>query len=517
MHRQPRRMNPHPRYQRGMRLRADQVRSARQQGGGQARAAEAVMHQPAPSVPRIRPVAPPKYKPATGRRRVSIWRALIIGVPLTIFLIVGAYMIPLLLETKEAADKIFQENVDRPIISVTDNGTPVIEPSATQQVDLPDWDKKERVNIVLLGVDDRRDGEVPRSDTMIIVTIDPANKKVGMLSIPRDLLVTIPSYGDDKINAAYPVGSQSELGGPALVIATIEYNFEIPIHYYAEVDFHGFEKIVDTLGGVTLDVQAPIKDDEYPGEDTNYTRIVFHTGLQHMSGKTALRYARTRHDDNDFARGDRQQEVLRAMREQGIQLNLITKAPELVSNLGDTVRTDLSPGESIALAKLGTEIKSEDIQSYNLLSAVTEQWIPGEPYYLIPDWNGINQILDEMQIREGTSEAQAPPSGEQPAPAATVDTSANVLVQNGTFVNLLASGAAGRLQESGFISVSTEQSPTAGSHPRSEVIYFGGQEATARRIVEVLRLPESALVVGDPASGSAYDVVVVLGDDAPVE
>src|SRR5690606_27223602 len=101
---------------------------------------------------------------------------------------------------------------------------------------------KERVNIVLLGVDDRRDGEVPRSDTMIIVTIDPATKKVGMLSIPRDLLVTIPSFGDDKINAAYPVGSQSEIGGPALVIATIEYNFEIPIHYYAEVDFHGFEK-----------------------------------------------------------------------------------------------------------------------------------------------------------------------------------------------------------------------------------------------------------------------------------
>ena len=100
---------------------------------------------------------------------------------------------------------------------------------------------------------------------MIIVSINPPTKTVGMVSIPRDLLVTIPGYGDDKINAAYPYGSQADITGPGLAEATIEYNFKVNIDYYAEVDFTGFQKIIDTLGGVTLDVPAPIKDDEYPG------------------------------------------------------------------------------------------------------------------------------------------------------------------------------------------------------------------------------------------------------------
>src|SRR5690606_39902762 len=127
--------------------------------------------------------------------------------------------------------------------------------------------------------------------------------QVGMMSIPRDLLVTIPGLGEEKINAAYSAGEESGVTGAGLVRATVEYNFNIPIHYVAEVDFEGFQRIVDTLGGVTIDVPAPIKDDEYPGEQFNYTRIYFHTGLQHLDVNTARRFARTRSDDTHFIRG----------------------------------------------------------------------------------------------------------------------------------------------------------------------------------------------------------------------
>ena len=145
-----------------------------------------------------------------------------------------------------------------------------------------------------------------------------------------------------------------------------------------------------------IDVPAPLKDDEYPGEKFNYTRVYFHSGLQHMDGPAALRYVRTRHDDNDFARGERQQQMLRALREQEVDLNLITQAPELLSALGDTVRTNLQPIEVLKLAKLGTMIPERNIRSFSIREAVTPSWLPGRPYYLIPDWDNVRVILQQM-------------------------------------------------------------------------------------------------------------------------
>lgn len=218
-----------------------------------------------------------------------------------------------------------------------------VAPATPTPLQLPDWDKQERVNILLLGSNGRQAAEIPCSDTVILVTIDPVAKQVGLLSIPRDLLVTIPGIGEDKINAAYSNGELGNVTGPGLVETTIEHNFGVPIHCFAEVDFQGFQQIVDTLGGVIIDVPAPLKHDEHPGEKVNCTRVYFHSGLQHMDGQAALRYVRSRHDDNHFARGERQQQLLRALRAQEVDLNLISQAPELLSALGDTVRTNLQP------------------------------------------------------------------------------------------------------------------------------------------------------------------------------
>jgi LCP family protein required for cell wall assembly len=404
-------------------------------------------------------------------------------------------------------------------------GTPVIDTNANGAA-LPDWGKKERINLLLLGVDSNparlEQGDPPLSDTMIVVSIDPLTKQVGMLSIPRDLLVMIPGLGEEKINAAYSNGAMRDITGPGLVQATIEYNFGIPIHYYGEVELQGFEKIIDTIGGVAIDVAAPIKDDEHPGEGFNTTRVYFPAGLQHMDGKTALRFSRTRHDDSDFARGNRQQQMLMTLREQAVQLNLITKANELLKDLGGTVRTDLSPTETLQLAKLGTEIKGTDIHTYSLRNATSEQ-NDARGYYLIPDWTAIRGIVSQMI--PNTSASPSPARSTSPSPdthqrdrqtqgTEQPDPQARILVQNATNIDGLAGNASGTLEQAGFPNVSAEQSPETGSHPTSLIINYTASDATARRISELLGIPATSIQKGDPSLAGEHDLVIVMGDDS---
>ncbi len=148
---------------------------------------------------------------------------------------------------------------------------------------------------------------------------------------------------------------------------------------------------------MTIDVPAPVKDDSYPGEGFNYTRLYFHTGIQHMDGRTALGYARSRYGDNDFGRSARQQQVLQTLRTQALQLGLINDAPELLEELGRTVTTDLRPQDLLGLAKLATEIKDANVHSYSIRGAVTDYWSPNNgPFYLIPDWDAIHTVLEQM-------------------------------------------------------------------------------------------------------------------------
>lgn len=363
---------------------------------------------------------------ASRRRYWPVKKIALIGAPFVLVAVLAIFTVPTLLAAHQAYNQIFVARMPRLHVVLNAQGTPVIDQhgatgmptpnlasagplgtpvsspvaiAASPTANLPTWDGTRRVNILLIGSDTRGDGQVARSDTLILVTINPETKQVSMLSIPRDLLVTIPNYGQDKINAAYAYGSTNNLTGPGLAAATIEYNFGVNIDYFAEVDTSGLARIIDTLGGVTLDVAAPLKDDEYPGSGNNYLRVLFHTGLQHMSGVRAVQYARTRHDDNDFARNDRQQQLLRALRAQTVGLDLLPKAPQLLSQLGDTFQTDLSPTQILALTKLGAGVKSSNIHSYDLLNATTVSYSPGQPYYLIPDWPAIHKILAEMMSR----------------------------------------------------------------------------------------------------------------------
>lgn len=227
----------------------------------------------------------------------------------------------------------------------------------------PLWQGKDRVTILVMGTDARPDeaGYRTRTDTMILAMIDPATKRASMLSIPRDLYVEIPGKGLERVNSAYVYG-----GGP-LAVQTIEYNFGIPIDYYAVVDFKVFITLVDEIGGIDLYVPKEINDPTYPDEYYGYDPFYMPAGMQHMDGETALKYARTRKGDNDYERARRQQAVIMAIREKILTFKmlpvLIEKAPELSAALTDSIRTDMTFEEMIALARVAGDIPDENIRS----------------------------------------------------------------------------------------------------------------------------------------------------------
>jgi LCP family protein required for cell wall assembly len=222
-----------------------------------------------------------------------------------------------------------------------------------------------RFNILVMGVDQRPQNEASRSDTLILVSVNPISKTVAFMSIPRDMAVQIPGYGEDKINSAYFYGEyyKEPGGGPGLAVATVEQLFKVPIKYYLTVNFDGFQKIVDAVGGIDIDVPYAITDDEYPTPDEKTITIHFDAGLQHMDGARALIYARTRHADGDFARQTRQRQVILAVRSKALQLNMLPNLPNLINSVGDTVQTNLTLGDQIGLAQMLSGISSSNVIS----------------------------------------------------------------------------------------------------------------------------------------------------------
>ncbi len=268
----------------------------------------------------------------------------------------------------------------------------------------PESQFTERVNILLLGSDSRPGEKFGRTDTMIVVTIDPQAKTAGMLSIPRDLWVSVPGYGESRINQAHRTGGVEKYpgGGPALAVATIEANLGIPIDFYVLVDFEGFQQVVDTLGGIDLCVPEAIDAAAYYGytpeyvnpaeyysfvpvsavdpapaptatpdaaeesveQDRGYEFLYIEPGWHTLDGATALTYARSRASITaDFARVQRQQAVLFAIKAKALQMNAVLQLPELWQSLGQTVQTDLTLSQALQLAQLAYQIDPAHIQT----------------------------------------------------------------------------------------------------------------------------------------------------------
>lgn len=233
------------------------------------------------------------------------------------------------------------------------------------------WDGKERFTVLLMGLDGRP-GEANaqcRTDTLMVISIDPVNSRIGILSIPRDTYVEVPGYaGLRRINEACPLGNFYLPGnGPKLAMQTVQYNFGIRINDYIMVNFDTFTKIIDRIGGVDVQVERTINDPTYPDMYYGYDPFYIEAGFQHLDGATALKYARSRHGSDDIDRGRRQQQIIFAVRSKILSANMVDdllgQSLAIWNDLEAGIDTGLSLEQLVRLALYAKNIPSENIKS----------------------------------------------------------------------------------------------------------------------------------------------------------
>ncbi len=371
-------------------------------------------------------------------------------------------------------------------------------------------------NLLIVGVDERPDHpeEGVRSDTLIVLHLDPNVRWASMLSIPRDTRATIPSLRESKINTAYGQGNATaetlygpgatpHEGGMALVAQTVEQLLQLPqrgqrIDAIAQINFDGFAGLIDALGGISIDVPRAIVDDEYPTPDFGITRIEFQPGVQQMDGQRALIYARTRHSDSDFGRAERQQQVLRAIaakiRERGT-LGQVLLAPKLLGSVDGTVETTLPIARLDTLAGLiwiASGLSPDQI-GQTRLSPETAPNYREEGSDLIWDPNDVRAVVDAFLTRPSEAAEQA-----------------TVQVLNGTESSGLAGRVSLELDQAGFTMTPAGNAPATDA--ATTIVYdVTGKPRTSQRLARLLKaeLRQGA----PPGVTTEADIVVIAGSD----
>lgn len=378
------------------------------------------------------------------------------------------------------------------------------------------------MNVLIIGVDERPDhpDEGVRSDTLILAHIDAIGRYVSLLSIPRDTQVDLPDVGTTKINIAYSQGYARaaaaqdphltpQQGGMALTAQAVEDFLRLSerglrVQYTAQINFDGFEGVIDALGGITIDVPRLIIDDAYPTPDFGFMRIEFQPGVQRMDGATALMYARTRHADSDFGRSERQQQVLHAIVAELRAKNIVQRMAVLpalrrvVEGQHGHVPPVLTtvpiarPDVLLGLMLLSTSLDPDQINQVHISPETVAVTEIGSN--LIWDADGVRQQVDRWLTRPSERTEQA-----------------TVQVFNGTDVNGLAGRVSIELEQARFRILVPENAPP-GDYPRTIVYDVNHKPRTSRRVARLLR---AEIRRGPPPNGitSTADIVVVLGMD----
>jgi len=389
----------------------------------------------------------------------------------------------------------------------------------------PDMETKERVNILFLGIDQRPGEPIAcRTDTMILVSINPKDMSASLLSIPRDLWVPmrLPNHPEGRINTAHYWGEIENYpgGGPALAKHTVRYNFGVPVHYYARLNFAGFEQIIDAIGGIDVDVPVTIDDPEYPDGNYGYEHLHIEAGCHHFDGAMALKYARTRHGtgDGDFARMDHQQQVILSIRERILSLpnlpQLILQLPQLIRSTGDALDTDIPAETMFTLARWAQQIKSENIRRDSIDRRVTEHKKTADGQaVLIYDREKARPIIEAL-FSDPTPEATATEISQGEKLEAE---RARVAVHNGTDVAGLATRIASFLEMQG-INVIEFDNADHYDNDRTIVSVYGDKSFTvdwlARWLTDMGILEP---VVKARTVDSDVDIAIIIGKDFPAD
>jgi LCP family protein required for cell wall assembly len=272
-------------------------------------------------------------------------------------------------------------------------------------VELTPWDGESRFTMIMVGLD-RRKGETGlsyRTDTMMLVSIDPVSNSIGILSLPRDLYVVIPGYASrQRINSAMVFGEVNRAGsGPSLMMATVQNNFGIRVNEFLAMDFQAFIDIVDAIGGIDITIDYTINDPQYPNLNYGYDPFYLPAGSHHLMGYDALRFSRTRHGDSDIRRAERQQQSIFAIRDRILNLEMVSpllaQSPVLWNSLQDNLYTGLSFEQIIQLALFVKDVPRQNITTGVVDYRYLQSWsTPEGASVLIPNNGRLPQLMTEV-------------------------------------------------------------------------------------------------------------------------
>jgi len=377
----------------------------------------------------------------------------------------------------------------------------------------PEWDGSTRVTILLMGLDYRDwvgNMGPPRTDTMILLTIDPITKTAGMLSIPRDLWANIPGFKPQKINTAYRFGELYKYpgGGPGLAIKTVEGTIGVPIDYYAQVDFGAFVNFIDLIGGVKLEIKKPIEL-EVIGKRVD---VFIEPGVHVLGGDIALAYARARHTGGgDFERAERQQQVIMAIRDRLLDPKrfslIMDNAPQLYNEFTQGINTNLPLEDAIKLAFLAIQIEDGNIKHAVLdESAFIYGTSPDELSILIPLPDKIRTIRDDIFATGG---AFTPLMTGDPLTLMQLE-KATIAIKNGTYNTAIVDQTVNFLRSQGAQVVPSGSADSY--YDYTTIIIHGGKPYTLAYLIKLMNIGQYGVFHNyDPHSSS--DIEIIVGAD----
>ncbi len=440
-----------------------------------------------------------------------------------------------------------------------------IQPSASPVV--APLDSPTRITILLLGIDQRK-GEKGsfRTDTMMVLSVDPARKTAAMLSVPRDIYIQIPGYTPNRINTAYDVGEQVSFpgGGGMLSAKTVQRLLGIPIQHYVLINFEVFSAVIDAIGPIRVCPDKAIHDDKYPDGSYGYITVDFQPGCQDLDATKLLQYARVRHNaGDDFGRAQRQQEVIKAVRDKILSLGgvsaLFTKAGTIWEAVRSSVKTDMSFEQMLQLGQFAQSIPKENIKS-DVLTDRGGYLIPsktndGEDVFT-PVYEKIHDLIEQLfdaaptnnaatiqpvaatiapvtmvqptaavqpptaavQIGAATSTIQAvvqPTTQPTPSDAPPDLKSAVVQVSNGAGVDGLGKQTVDKLRGLGFNVLDPKNADLPGGYARTVIKVYTGKTQIARALANALGLDGSVIAIGDAKTDNLpnVDIQVIVGKD----
>ena len=378
---------------------------------------------------------------------------------------------------------------------------PAVDPAS-----LPPLTDNETINFLLIGSDRRPAGTSHRTDTLLIAVVWYREGQVSLISVPRDTWLYIPTVGMQRINTAFQSGESGGYpgGGTGLLKDTILQNFGIRIDHTAMVEFDGFRRIVDTLGGIDLPVACPYTDWRLisPGLDenneNNWWLYTVGPGQVHMDGDLALWYARSRSKSNDFDRGRRQQEVIRTLFQKALQTDTFSKIPQLYNDFSSTVITDMSLGDMLSLAPYAVNFTNANIRSYYIRPPYVTSWItPGGASVLLPQEEALRTLLIEATTLSTFAAARD---------------SITVEVQNGSYFDTMDALAASRLNYAGYETF-TSSADNRNYGNTVLVDFTTSQDPNERQTILNVLGTYSANVLSIPDPNSKAQYRVILGAD----